>query len=84
MCERRCGARLVKPENAFAMDLITAPNLESPDDFYAALIDGHRDLSTDESHALNARLVLLLANHIGALEVLRQALRAARAAHEGA
>ena len=32
----------------------------------------------------NARLVLLLANHIGALEVLRQALRAARRAHEGA
>ena len=66
------------------MDLITAPHLESPDDFYASLIDAHRDLTTDESQALNARLVLLLANHIGALEVLSQALRAARAAHEGA
>ncbi|MEO6408384.1 MAG: DUF2783 domain-containing protein [Burkholderiaceae bacterium] len=66
------------------MVLITAPHLESPDDFYAALIDAHRDLTSDESHALNARLVLLLANHIGALEVLRQALRVARAAPEGA
>lgn len=60
------------------MDLITAPNLESPDDFYEALIDTHRDLDSAASHALNARLVLLLANHIGRLDVLRQALQAAR------
>ena len=60
------------------MDLITTPNLESPDDFYEALIEAHRDLPNDESHALNARLVLLLANHIGSLSVLQQALQAAR------
>jgi hypothetical protein len=60
------------------MDLVTTPNLDAPDDFYEALIDTHRDLSTAESHALNARLVLLLANHIGSLPVLRQALQAAR------
>lgn len=59
--------------------LITSPNLEAPDDFYEALIEAHRDLSTGESHALNARLVLLLANHIGSLAVLRKALEAARA-----
>jgi len=59
--------------------LITSPNLEAPDDFYEALIEAHRDLSTEESHALNARLVLLLANHIGSLAVLRKALDAARA-----
>ena len=47
------------------MSLITTPNLSAPDDFYEALIDAHRDLSPDASHALNARLVLLLANHIG-------------------
>jgi hypothetical protein len=58
--------------------LITQPNLEAPDDFYEALIDAHRDLSTEHSHALNARLVLLLANHIGRLDVLKQALAAAR------
>lgn len=58
--------------------LITDPNLSAADDFYEALIDAHRDLSTAESQALNARLILLLANHIGSLDVLRQALDAAR------
>ena len=53
-------------------------NLESADDFYEALIEAHRDLSTAQSHALNARLVLLLANHVGSLPVLREALAAAR------
>ena len=61
------------------MNLITDPHLSAPDDFYEALIDAHRDLSVGESHALNARLVLLLANHIGALDVLTDALAAARA-----
>ena len=60
------------------MSLITEPHLEAPDAFYEALIDAHRDLGEAESHALNARLVLLLANHIGQQEVLLQALRAAR------
>jgi hypothetical protein len=60
------------------MKLVTEPNLEAPDSFYEALIEAHRDLSEAQSHALNARLVLLLANHIGRLEVLQQALRAAR------
>lgn len=62
------------------MPLITDPHLESPDDFYEALIDTHKDLSAAESHALNARLVLLLANHIGSLAVLKEALAAARSA----
>jgi hypothetical protein len=58
--------------------LTTTPNLSAPDDFYEALIDTHQGLSTADSHALNARLVLLLANHIGRVEVLREALAAAR------
>lgn len=58
--------------------LDTRAQLEAPDDFYEALIDAHRGLSTDESHALNARLVLLLANQIGVQAVLREALAAAR------
>lgn len=54
-------------------------NAYSPgDDFYQALIDSHRNLDETESHALNARLILLLANHIGDLRVLREALAAAR------
>ena len=61
------------------MQLITTPNLDAPDDFYQLLIDAHQDLSTAQSHAFNARLVLLLANHVGRLDVLREALAAARA-----
>lgn len=58
-------------------DLNTEPNLPDPDGFYAELIRVHEGLSEDESTALNARLVLLLANHIGDREVLSAALRAA-------
>ena len=60
------------------MNLITTPNLQAPDDFYEALIDSHRELTEAQSHALNARLVLLLANHVGDQVVLLEALRAAR------
>jgi Protein of unknown function (DUF2783) len=60
------------------MPLITTPNLSAPDDFYEALINAHQDLSLEESQALNARLVLLLANHIGSLSVLQEALQAAK------
>ena len=49
------------------------------DDFYEWLIDTHRDLSDEQSRLVNARLILLLANHIGDLAVLQQALAAARA-----
>lgn len=58
--------------------LITDPHFEAPDDFYQSLIDAHRDLDTARSHELNAKLVLLLANHIGRQQVLEQALQAAR------
>ena len=49
------------------------------DDFYQALIDTHRDLSDEQSRLVNARLILLLANHVGDLRVLREAMAAARA-----
>ena len=58
--------------------LNTQPNLESPDDFYEALIEVHRELSADQSQQLNASLILLLANHIGQQTVLTQALQTAR------
>lgn len=48
------------------------------DDFYEALIRAHQGLSEAESHTLNARLVLILANHIGDLSVLQEALALAR------
>ena len=60
------------------MALKRDPNIADPDGFYAALIAAHADLSEAESLALNARLVLLLANHIGDPAVLREAMAAAR------
>lgn len=64
---------------AQAEALSTEPRLDAPDDFYEALIDSHRDLDAAQSQALNAKLVLLLANQVGRCEVLTQALGLARA-----
>lgn len=62
-----------EPERRFFRDF-------SPgDEFYEALINSHNGLSDEQSEAFNARLILLLANHIGDLRVLRQALQAAQA-----
>lgn len=69
--------------------LKTDPNFHEPgrrffrdfspgDDFYEALIEAHNGLTDEQSEALNARLILLLANHIGDLRVLREALQAAK------
>ena len=71
------------------MSLILKPNLREPvncyfrsftrgDDFYEALIDTHRDLSDEQSAMVNAKLILLLANHIGDISVLREAMAIAR------
>jgi hypothetical protein len=53
------------------------PNIARPDDFYEALIAIHRDLTPEQSAKVNAKLVLLLANHVGDHDVLTQALKAA-------
>lgn len=57
--------------------LITRPNIDKPDDFYAELLALHEGRSHEDSEAVNARLILLLANHVGDREVLREALAAA-------
>jgi hypothetical protein len=62
------------------MKLNDESTIASPDDFYQELIDMHRDLSDDQSALVNAKLILLLANHIGDMDVLRAALAAAREA----
>jgi hypothetical protein len=54
------------------------PNIAAPDDFYEALIGLHRGLTEGESALVNAKLILLLANHIGDAQVLREAMAAAR------
>jgi len=48
------------------------------DDFYEALIETHRDLTDEQSAVVNAKLVLLLCNHIGDLAVLKEAMAIAR------
>lgn len=58
--------------------LRTEIGFANPDDFYDALIAAHRGLSEEQSAQLNAKLILLLANHIGDLDVIREALTLAR------
>ena len=60
------------------MPLILTPNIDDPDGFYAELIAAHEGLTDEESQALNARLILILANHVGDREVLARALAEAR------
>lgn len=57
--------------------LIVDPHLDAPDAFYEALVELHRDRTEAESARLNARLILILANHIGDGDVLDEALRLA-------
>lgn len=72
------------------MPLKLEPNFHEPgkrhvraftpgDDFYESLIETHRDLNEEQSAMVNARLILLLANHIGDVAVLRAAMQIARA-----
>ena len=58
-------------------DLTLTPNIDGADDYYAELLATHDGLSREDSDALNARLVLVLSNHIGDRAVLSQALTAA-------
>ncbi|AHM03210.1 hypothetical protein roselon_00794 [Roseibacterium elongatum DSM 19469] len=60
------------------MSLITTPNIEDPDGFYAALLAAHEGLDEAQSNALNAQLILILTNHIGDMEVLQAAFALAR------
>lgn len=60
------------------MPLTLDPNLPDPDGFYDDLLAAHDGLSDAESEAFNARLILVLANHIGDHDVLKEALKAAK------
>ena len=59
--------------------LNTESNFANPDDFYESLIAMHQDLTEEQSQMANARLILLLSNHIGDIAVLRSAMAQARA-----
>ena len=58
--------------------LVTESRLADPDRSYRALIEAHRGLSDEDSAALNSRLVLILANHIGEHAVLQEAIALAK------
>ena len=60
------------------MPLKTRPNIPDPDGFYSDLIAAHDGLNDDQSAALNARLILILANQIGDRAILSAAIEAAR------
>ncbi len=64
-------------EKAADNELILTPNIPDGDGFYDELLLAHEDLSKDDSDAFNARLILLLCNHIGDRHIIRQALKAA-------
>jgi len=59
------------------MPLETKANIADPDGFYQELIDSQRDLGEGEAELMNCKLVLILANHIGDRDVLREAIRRA-------
>ena len=54
------------------------PNIADHDAFYEMMVDTHQDLDDEQSKMLNAQLILLLANHVGDLQVLREAFAIAR------
>ena len=54
--------------------LITQPNIDDPDGFYAELLELHHGNDKKSSYSINAQLILILANHIGDRDVLLQAL----------
>ena len=56
------------------MSLILHPNIENPDKFYEVLTDAQRDMSEQDASDMNARLVLILANQIGSLTDLEEAI----------
>ena len=58
--------------------LDTEKRLDDPDLAFESLVEAHRDLTPEQSRRLDARLVLLLANHIGSITVLREAIAAAQ------
>ncbi len=60
------------------MALFTGSNFERPDDAFRAIVEAHRGLSNEASADLDAALVLILANHIGDIEVLRGAIELAK------
>jgi hypothetical protein len=52
-------------------------NFTRPDEVYNAIVDAHKGLDEEQARAFDARLILLLANHVGDEAVIREALKEA-------
>lgn len=60
--------------------LETKSQFANPDAAYVALVEARRGLTEEQAAALDTRLALILANHIGDLDVLKEAIALAKAA----
>jgi hypothetical protein len=70
--------RALRVSTEVPMALSTRSNFEKPDDAFRAVVEAHRGLNDEQSADLDAALVLILANHIGNLDVLREAIELAK------
>jgi Protein of unknown function (DUF2783) len=70
--------RALRVSTEVIMPLSTSSNFTKPDDAFRAIVEAHRGLSDAQSADLDAALVLVLANHIGDLDVLREAIGLAK------
>jgi hypothetical protein len=70
---------MVQKDRCAMTGLDTSARFADPDAAYRAIIEAHRGLTESESADFNAALVLILANQIGDMTVLREALALARA-----
>jgi hypothetical protein len=68
------------PEVMAMAKLVTASQFSDPDAAYLALVQARRGLTDAQAAELDTRLVLILANHVGDLDVLREAIALAKAA----
>ncbi|MCP5267344.1 MAG: DUF2783 domain-containing protein [Burkholderiaceae bacterium] len=59
------------------MTLVRTPNIADPDGFYEELIESQRDMNDEQAELMNAKLILILANHVGDRNVLTEAIRLA-------
>jgi len=64
------------------MKLVTASQFRDPDEAYVTLVEARRGLSETEAAELDTKLVLILANHIGDVDVLKEAIALARSARQ--
>ena len=58
--------------------LITQSQFANPDAAYVALVEARRGLSEEAAAEFDTKLALILANHIGDLDVLKEAIALAK------